>query len=195
MLSAPWSPLSTNTTVYSTAAAYHYGVSLAEHGADDPLDSLIISQIKTLGQGTTGTGPGTAGPGGGLYYDQTSTGLGNGYGILNGGTAPLDSDQDGMPDYWEQAMGSNPNVADSLVPGVGGYTRLENYLNWLGAPHATASKNSFVDVDLRQYTGGFTNFSPVYAVFAPTNGNSYIIARRPYRRIHRHSQFLRPRQF
>ncbi len=170
-LSAPWSPLSTNTTVYSTAAAYHYAVSLVGTVPYDQLDSLIISQIETLGHGTTGTGPGTAGPGGGLYFDQTSTGLGNnGYGTLNGGTAPLDSDQDGIPDYWEQALGSNPDVADSLVPGTGGYTRLENYLNWLAAPHALASKNSFVDVDLRQYTGGFTNFSPVYAAFTATNG-------------------------
>ena len=177
VLTAPWSPLSTNVTVYSTAGAYHYDVSLAGALPYDQLDSLIISQIKTLGNGPAGTGAGTAGPGGGLYYDQTSTGLGNnGYGVLNGGTVPLDSDQDGMPDYWEQALGSNPNVADSLTPGTGGYTKLENYLNWLAAPHAVASKNSFVDVDLRQYTGGFTNASPVYAAFAPTNGTVALLA-------------------
>jgi autotransporter-associated beta strand protein len=171
VLTAPWSPLSTNVTVYSTAGAYHYDVSLAGALPYDQLDSLIISQIKTLGNGPAGTGAGTAGPGGGLYYDQTSTGLGNnGYGVLNGGTAPLDTDQDGMPDYWEEALGSNPNVADSLTPGTGGYTRLENYLNWLAGPHAVVSKNSFGDVDLRQYTGGFTNASPIYSTFAPTNG-------------------------
>ena len=172
VLTAPWSPLSTNTTVYSTAGAYRFDVSQTGVLPRDQLDSLILSQIKTLGNGPTGTGAGTAGPGGGLYFDQTSTGLGNnGYGVLNGGTVPLDSDQDGMPDYWEQALGSNPNVADSLTPGTGGYTKLENYLNWLAAPHAVASKNSFVDVDLRQYATGFTNVSPVYASFAPTNGS------------------------
>jgi len=171
VLTAPWSTLSTNTTVYSTACAYHYDVSLAGAVPYDQLDSLIISQIKTLGNGSAGTGAGTAGPGGGLYYDQTSTGLGNnGYGILNGGTAPLDTDQDGMPDYWEEAMGSNTNVADSLTPGVGGYTKLENYLNWLAALHAVTGTNAVVNVDLTQYTGGFTNVSPVYSVFAPTNG-------------------------
>ena len=171
VLSAPWSTLSTNTTVYSTAGAYRFDVSQTGVLPRDQLDSLILSQIKTLGNGPAGTGAGTAGPGGGLYNDQTSTGLGNnGYGILNGGMAPLDSDQDGLPDYWELALGSNPNVADSLTPGTGGYTKLENYLNWLAGPHAVASKNSFVDVDLRQYTSGFTNVSPVYAAFAPTNG-------------------------
>ena len=171
MLTAPWSTLSTNATVYTTATAYRRNVSQTGAWPYDQLDSLIISQIKTLGNGSAGTGAGTAGPGGGLYNDQTSTGLGNnGYGVLNGGTVPLDSDQDGMPDYWELALGSNPNVADSLTPGTGGYTKLENYLNWLAGPHAVAPKNSFVDVDLRQYTGGFTNVSPVYAAFAPTNG-------------------------
>ena len=172
VLSAPWSTLSTNTTVYSTAGAYRFDVSQTGVLPRDQLDSLILNQVKTLGNGSTGTGAGTAGPGGGLYFDQTSTGLGNnGYGVLNGGTVPLDSDQDGMPDFWEQALGSNPNVADSLTPGTGGYTKLENYLNWLAAPHAVASKNSFVDVDLRQYTTGFTNVSPVYSAFAPTNGS------------------------
>ena len=177
VLTAPWSPLSTNTTVYPTASAYRFDVSQTGVLPRDQLDSLILSQIKTLGNGPSGTGAGTAGPGGGLYFDQTSTGLGNnGYGTLNGGTVPLDSDQDGMPDYWEQALGSNPNVADSLTPGTGGYTKLENYLNWLAAPHAVASKNSFVDVDLRQYTGGFTNASPVYAAFATTNGSVTLLA-------------------
>jgi hypothetical protein len=117
VLSAPWSTLSTNTTVYSTAGAYRFDVSQTGVLPRDQLDSLILSQIKTLGNGPAGTGAGTAGPGGGLYNDQTSTGLGNnGYGILNGGIAPLDSDQDGLPDYWELALGSNPNVADSLTP-------------------------------------------------------------------------------
>ena len=176
VLSAPWSTLSTNTTVYSTAGAYRFDVSQTGVLPRDQLDSLILSQIKTLGNGPAGTGAGTAGPGGGLYNDQTSTGLGNnGYGILNGGIAPLDSDQDGLPDYWELALGSNPNVADSLTPGTGGYTKLENYLNWLAGPHAVASKNSFVDIDLRQYTGGFTNVSPVYAAFAPTNGSVVLL--------------------
>ena len=54
---------------------------------------------------TTGTGAGTAGPDGGLYTSQTETGLGNnGYGTINGGIAPLDTDGDGMPDYWEAAI-------------------------------------------------------------------------------------------
>jgi autotransporter-associated beta strand protein len=177
VLSAPWSPLSTNCTVYSTASAARYDISVAGAMPHDQLDDLVVSQVKTFGHGTTGTGVGTDGPGTSLYNNEGQTGLGNGgFGVLNGGIVPLDSDQDGMPDYWELALGSNPNVADSLQPGTGGYTKLENYLNWLAAPHAVSPKNSFVDVDLRQYTGGFTNVSPVYAAFAPTNGTVALLA-------------------
>jgi autotransporter-associated beta strand protein len=177
VLSTPWSSLSTNCTVYSTASAARYDISWAGAMPHDQLDDLVVSQVKTLGNGTAGYGVGTAGPGGSLYNNEGQTGLGNGgFGVLNGGIAPLDTDQDGMPDYWEQAMGSNPNVADSLTPGTGGYTKLENYLNWLAGPHAVASKNSFVDVDLRQYTGGFTNVSLVYAAFAPTNGTVALLS-------------------
>jgi len=176
VLSMPWSSLSTNCTVYSTASAARYDLSWAGAIPHDQLDNLVVSQVKTLGNGTAGYGVGTAGPSS-LYNNEGQTGLGNGgFGVLNGGTVPVDTDGDGMPDYWELAMGSNPNVADSLTPGTGGYTKLENYLNWLAAPHAVSPKNSLVDVDLRQYTGGFTNVSPVYAAFTPSNGTVALLA-------------------
>ena len=171
VLSAPWSPITTNVPTYGTVSAFRIAISRAGALPRDQVDDLVISQMKTLGNGPTGAGAGTAGPDGSLYTSQTQTGLGNnGYGFITGGTAPLDTDQDGLPDYWEQALGSDPNVADSLTPGTGGYTKLENYVNWLAGPHAVVSKNSFGDVDLRQYTGGFTNASPVYGAFSATNG-------------------------
>ena len=164
-LSSPWSSLTPTVPTYSTLTGYRYDVSLAGALPHDQVDRAVIGDVTSLG--TSGQ----------MWTSQTSTGLGNnGYGVLNGGTVPVDTDGDGMPDYWEEAMGSNPNVADSLTPGIGGYTKLENYLNWLAAPHAVAPKNSFVDVDLRQYTGGFTNASPVFAAFAPTNGTVALLA-------------------
>jgi hypothetical protein len=49
---------------------------------------------------------------------------------LAAGTAPVDSDHDGMPDSWETANGSDPaNPADRQAIASNGYTRLENYLN------------------------------------------------------------------
>jgi hypothetical protein len=53
-------------------------------------------------------------------------------------TAPIDSDNDGMPNEWETANGLNPNLEDhngtqlsKKFTGVNGYTNLECYLNEL----------------------------------------------------------------
>ena len=139
------------------------------------MDALVISQMKTLGSGTTGTGSGTAGPGGGLYTSQAQTGLGNnGYGTLAGLTALTDADNDGMPDYWELATGSNPNAANPLTNTLTGYTLLENYLNFLAAPHAVTQSNSPVTVNLSQFTGGFAA-SAAFSLTNATNGTVSLI--------------------
>lgn len=56
----------------------------------------------------------------------------------SGAGVPLDSDNDGMPDYWENAHGLNPNAQDHngtnlsmVITGVNGYTNLECYINCL----------------------------------------------------------------
>jgi hypothetical protein len=88
----------------------------------------------------------------------------------------LDSDHDGLPDWYELIKGTNPNSApgdfsDANTDPVGdGYTELERYLNWLAAPHVDGTRNTNVDIDLTQYTRGFTNVSPTYLVSNPTNG-------------------------
>ncbi|MBX3415297.1 MAG: hypothetical protein KF708_21610 [Pirellulales bacterium] len=54
---------------------------------------------------------------------------------INGGTAPTDTDKDGMPDYWETWYGTNPLVANNnAVHNDIGYTDLEQYLQWLIDP-------------------------------------------------------------
>jgi autotransporter-associated beta strand protein len=59
-----------------------------------------------------------------------------GWGTLSGGPAPLDTDQDGMPNAWETARGLNPNdAADRNNLNLFGYTRLEEYINELGGAH------------------------------------------------------------
>ena len=68
------------------------------------------------------------------------------------------------------ALGMNTNAANNNVTDSGGYTQLEEYLNWLADPHGIALTNTTVDVDLCQFTRGFTAFSPVYSVTNATNG-------------------------
>jgi autotransporter-associated beta strand protein len=172
VLTAPWSALTGALTNYNAATAYRLSVSQAGAFPRDQIDDLVINQVKTLGNGTTGYTAGTAGPGSGFYTSQTQTGLGNnGYGIINGGVAALDTDNDGMPDYWEKAVGLNfSSASDTMTIGADGYANIERYLNWLADPHALTVTNTPVDIDLWTYTSGFTNAAPNYSVTVLSNG-------------------------
>jgi autotransporter-associated beta strand protein len=173
ILTAPWSTWTTNVPVFSQVSAYRMAISQTGALPRDEMDTLLLGQIKTLGNGPTGTGAGTAGPNGGLYTSQTQTGLGNnGYGTIVGGAPPIDSDGDGLPDFWEAAVGldsNNPNDSTNLT--LSGYSQLELYLNWLAGPHVVANNTNVVNVDLSQYASGFTNVNPVYTVSAALNGS------------------------
>lgn len=89
---------------------------------------------------------------------------------------PLDTDHDGLPDWWERIKGCNTNspagdFSDSNGdPDGDGYTRLEDYLNWLAKPNFNCTNGTVLSVDLNRYTRGFTNLSPTYLVFNAIGG-------------------------
>ena len=87
---------------------------------------------------------------------------------LNSAAAPLDADQDGMPDYWERNLGLNPNAANNNHTNASGYTDLEDYLNFFGAPHNFGGVNATNFTDLRAMTGGDSNL--VFTVAGASNG-------------------------
>ena len=95
--------------------------------------------------------------------------------------ADWDTDNDGLPNWWEQIKGLNPNSAPGDFsdsngdPDGDGYTNLEDYLNWLAAPHVDCTNGTSLDIDLTQLTRGFTNNSPLYTVTAPTNGTVSLV--------------------
>ena len=105
-------PITTDT------AQTAYNNVLAQAGsskARDSVDTRIVSEV----QNDTGTQINT----------QSQVG---GYPTLVSQPAPLDTDQDGIPDYVENAHGLNSNdPSDATATASNGYTNLENYLNGL----------------------------------------------------------------
>lgn len=72
--------------------------------------------------------------------------------------ADFDTDQDGMPNWWEQLKGLNPEVADNNKDDDrDGYTALEDYLNWLAVPHYTISAAIPSGIELQTLFAGFDN--------------------------------------
>jgi hypothetical protein len=177
VLTSPWSSETMATPPLDTPSAARVAISEAGTLPRDPVDALIISQVMTLGKGTTGSGANTVGPGGGLYTSQADTGLpNNGYGTIAGGTRPTDTDNDGMPDVWESANGSNVNTNDAMTKAADGYVLIEHYVNWLAGPHAQTAAGAAATFDLSSYAAGFSNVSPTYAVSGAQNGTVTLAA-------------------
>jgi autotransporter-associated beta strand protein len=84
-----------------------------------------------------------------------STAQVGGYPVLATAPAPVDSDNDGLPDEWELALGLPTGSADNNGDRDGdGYTNLEEYLEWLSNAHTSTGFNMPVDLDLVSANGG-----------------------------------------
>ncbi|MBC7847905.1 MAG: T9SS type A sorting domain-containing protein [Flavobacterium sp.] len=98
----------------------------ASYPRRDQVDNLMISDL--MSKGTTAT------------YVYVQTDLTSKFGFINGGAghvygapAPLDTDNDGMPDAWEDSNGLNKNSADALTVSAtqAPYLNIEVYINGL----------------------------------------------------------------
>ena len=77
-----------------------------------------------------------------------------------------DTDNDGIPNWFETLTGSDPDTANNNGDADGdGYTDLEDYLNWLAAPHFTT--DGATTIDLATYFAGYK--APAYT-FLPVEG-------------------------
>ena len=71
------------------------------------------------------------------------------YPNIENGKAPIDTDNDGMPDVWEIANGLDPNDArDRNFVQPDGYTNLEYYLNGMTIRNATITASAGQDIDI-----------------------------------------------
>lgn len=105
--------------VTTTSAQQAYSDVMAGAGARvptlDSVDSRILADVRD-GTGHVINSPSDVG----------------GWPSIAGGTAPTDSDHDGMPDAWETARGLDPHRNDSAGDrDHDGYTNIEEYINSL----------------------------------------------------------------
>lgn len=85
----------------------------------------------------------------------------------------VDIDRDGIPDFWEITLGENAtNFSANLDRDGDGYTDLEEYLNWLGAPHGLTVTNTPANIDLYVLAGNTGNLQ--FGVANGTNGTVYL---------------------
>ncbi len=79
--------------------------------------------------------------------------------------ANFDTDQDGMPDWWEALTGSDATVANhNDDPDHDGWTLLEDYLEFMAHPYVVLQPNAKDTVDMAPYFVGFSKKSPVYNI-------------------------------
>jgi len=134
----------------------------------DEVDKYIINELKSLG--TVGA----------LINGEADLGLANTVGNVFSSVKQLDTDNDGMPDSWEDANGLNKNdAADALLIHESGYLNIERYINGItaGIPfvkYPTLPTVKGIDVDY--VTLKWTNNAEVATAVVlekSTNGTDY----------------------
>jgi hypothetical protein len=172
-------------TIETAQEAYYKVISEAGTSlARDPLDNELIRQASSLGK----IGPGVPG----LYMKHQTPRGPNGEIIgvskeapsgnpvppwsIDGGTTPIDTDGDGMPDDWELATGSNPKVPDGNTRMQDGYTALEHYLNWMAETHMRLNGSTPVTIDLVQYSAGFDPATSIFSITDTVGGTASLQA-------------------
>lgn len=67
-----------------------------------------------------------------------------------------DTDQDGMPDWWERCIGSDPTATNhNDDPDGDGWTLLEDYLNFIAHPYVILKQGETATIDLSEHFAGF----------------------------------------
>ncbi len=93
--------------------------------------------------------------------------------------AGFDTDLDGLPDWFEAVVGTNPDSpADDFSdmrsdPDGDGFTLMDDYLAWLAAPHYDCDQDGSVIIDLSDLARGFTD-TPVFEVLDELNGTATV---------------------
>ncbi|KQB37492.1 T9SS type A sorting domain-containing protein [Flavobacterium aquidurense] len=100
------------------------------------------------------------------------------YPVLNR-DANWDTDQDGLPNWWETIIGTNVNSANgdfsdaNADADLDGYTNLDHYLQWMSQPHYESQGGNKININIQKLSRGFTS-GVSYSISNVVNGNTVL---------------------
>jgi hypothetical protein len=163
--------------VATQSAEAAYKNVLSDVGATQPFFDKHDARIVTETLKGTYTFKGSKSGLGGLIDNEQDAG---GWPKFVTETRPTDwdTDQDGLPNWWEVSKGLNPNsaqgdFADANANDGNGYTQLEDYLNWMAQSHYFVKSSELLKINAEDLFRGYTN-KPKYAVATVINGSASI---------------------
>lgn len=146
--------LSGNDIASQTAQAAYSEV-LLKAGANVPVRDAVDQRIVTETTNGTASVVGATSGKAGIIDLPSEVG---GWPTYSAGTAPTDTDNDGMPDSWETSNGTNASVADNNAdPDGDGYTNLEEYLNYLTGENTGSATGG--SITIQENTNGFCSLN------------------------------------
>lgn len=176
-VSSPFFP--SYATIHTAAEAYKHV--LSDVGANQPVfDDHDLRIVKETLDGSWTFRGSYNSPNGtrGVIDHQNDVGGWEDYGTEKR-ALDYDSDNDGLPDWWENIIGTNPlspegDFSDSNNDSNNdGFTNLDVFLDWLAKPHYTVNKGSITEVELPSLSSGFTA-NPMYSISNQENCNASI---------------------
>jgi hypothetical protein len=166
--------------VTTQSAGNAYKIVLSDVGCIQPEfddhDQRIITE--TLGGTYSAVGSVTGKPG--FPDNESDVGGYENYPVINR-YASWDTDQDGLPNWWETIKGTNTNSATgdfsdaNADANLDGYTNLDEYLQWMSLPHYESPTGNKVSVNIQKLSRGFTS-GVSYAVSNVVNGTTALVA-------------------
>lgn len=164
--------------VTTQSAANAYKIVLSDVGCTQP--ELDDHDIRMVNETLTGTYSVTGSVTGkkGFPDNEADAGGYENYPVINR-LASWDSDNDGLPNWWETIKSTNVNsgsgdFSDSNADAnLDGYTNLDEYLQWMSQPHYNSPTGNKVSVNIQKLSRGFTS-GVSYAVSNLVNGNAVL---------------------
>ncbi|MES2574951.1 MAG: T9SS type A sorting domain-containing protein [Bacteroidota bacterium] len=166
--------------VTTQSAANAYKIVLSDVGCTQPeLDDHDIRMVNETLTGTYSVTGSVTGKKGFPDYESDAGGF-ESYPTITR-DANWDSDQDGLPNWWESIKGTNVNSGSgdfsdgNADADLDGYTNLDEYLQWMSQPHYDSPTGNKISVNIQKLSRGFTS-DVSYSVSNVVNGTTSLIS-------------------